>query len=290
MTKQNKQVTGKPRPKRTTLIVPILILLVVALTVFINGSEQKDQDNQAKLDSNQATSQEEAQDTDESELENPGHTVTVEEQSKTVSIALNMYTKPDKSEVEIVLKNTSTTKSAYKFSSQDIYKYKILNESDTVAKEGSFGKLETDSITLKANEEHKTVFNYDAIQKALPQGFYTLEVTVNNKDLSGSKTSTTFTVNDFDTSVTAIKTDTLVIRSIDESKNSLEGVLNGVSLITFTYTDKLKPELKKYKVGQDVLEVTYLKDKGVYTIQALSKANEPNKVPETVTEPPKDKE
>lgn len=286
-----QQSTTTNKWKRLTYIILVTIILGIATTLIIitNGSEDVSQEElptsteESRPNKEGNTEQEEpVEDTEANELPEG---VTVETESSTISISLKLYTIPNKNQVDIEIKNTSKNKATYKFSTPEIYKYKIIDEGNTVVKEGSFGKLEekSETLTLQGNEEKKTAFNYDSIIKELKQGYYKLEVTVNNKDLSGSKASTTFTVNDFDTTATTIRTETLVIHSIDYEKNTLQGVVNGVSLVTFKFAQNLEPNLRKYKVGQDVLRATYHQEAGVFTLQSVIEDSASNKLPETPT-------
>ena len=212
---------------------------------------------------------------------------TVEEEPITthesviISVSLSMYTIPENHEVEVVLKNTASEKAVYNLSSDHVYLYKILNESGKEVKKGTFGIYEKGAkdITLNEGEEYKATLNYGATYEKLEDGNYTLEVVINSPKLSNSKASTTLTVSDFDPTVSALMSGDIIIRAIDLEKNTLQAIVNGLTLVNFSYGDELKKYIKGLKVNDDIYQATYVSDKGVNTLQTLTTTNSASNPP-----------
>lgn len=271
--KSNKehQTKTKNRPNKFMNILAFILITILTVTMVVLHIRA----DQTTKQTTETTSSSTATPEQDNKYQYPQEQVTEEqpnaETTKDVTtISLSVYKIPNKNAVDIILKNPSNKDSTYLLSSKDIFTYKILKEDKTLIKEGTVGTLDQYELLVKAGEEQKTTFNYQDIYDTLQEGYYTLEVQINS-DYLKSKASTTFNVNDFDTTVTAIKTDTVVIRTLNTDKNQLEGVANGVDLITFTYPEELEQTLQAFKPNQDQLAITYLKDKGTYTIQKVEK-------------------
>lgn len=267
----NTNNTTSTSNKKKTLLVTFSVIAIFLLTFIYEAVTYNPTDRQTQQSKDNTTEQESTSDniTSKEEVE--------AQKTHVVSVALNLYTIPDKNEVEVVLKNTSTEKATYNLSSNNLYSYKILNESGKVVKQGSFGKITNDTkvLTLVAGEEFKAKLDYDKTYKELKEGYYTLEVVINSEKLGGSKASTTITVSDFDKAVSAILNGDIIIREIDLETNSLKAIVNGLTLVTFKYTDDLKEVVKNLKVSDDIYRATYVTDRGVSTLQTLEKAKTP---------------
>lgn len=263
--------SAKPNNTKRTLILTFSVIAIFLLTFIYEAVTFNNTGNQSGISNDTPTEQGTTTNTTTTNNE-----VDVQK-THTVSVALNLYTIPDKNEVEVVLKNTSTEKATYNLSSSNLYSYKILDESNKLVKQGAFGKIGADTkvLTLAENEEYRATLDYDKNYNELKEGYYTLEVVVNSKNLKGSKASTSFNVSTFDKSVSAIVNGDIIIREIDSETNSLKAIVNGLTLVNFKYTDDLKTKIEKLKVSEDIYRATYITEKGVTTLQTLEKASTP---------------
>lgn len=243
-------MTKQKNPKYFTFAFLGVVVLVLAVLFVLT---RPNTESTSKVSDKQETSEQSTSD-------------NVEVKTSLSSIALNLYTTPNKNEVEVVLKNTSNENIVYNDIPENFYKFKILSNTGTVVSEGDFGYLMVDKVEVPSNGEFKVTFNYGNYVESLPQGNYTLEVTSHHKDLQGLKAGITFVKGDFNGSVKGVGKGNVVLRSLDVSNLTAEGVINGVKAVTFHFDSSLVEDLKGVELNKDILKVTYEEENGTYTL------------------------
>lgn len=265
-----------------SIVASVVILIGILFTVLYFTGSKDESDLPDAIPVDEGSNPDGAYKPVGTDLSDP--VTTIEEVVVSViSINLKITGIKGKNAVDIVLKNTAETDATYKLRSKDLYEYKIYAVgSTTPVKSGTHGTLDKEELNLKSEETKNMVFDYSSIYAQLPEGHYTIEVKPNSDDLSGFRSSQSFSVGDFSTSVDGETLNgNFVIREIVTSdkgdgtkKMSLIGVLNGVTLVTLNMPLEMKGEITKFKPDSDILYITYSSKAGEYTLTAFEKVKE----------------